>query len=175
MDDWLLKYVDGNQIDLSQLIHDDYFKAIKLTFNAGLYVSAMKLLLSCVDSISYIEYGDERGSFVRWLREYGDLSPLGITEEELWELRNGLLHMTNLHSRQVRSQRIRRVSFRVGGHAEQVDDIYYFPFPDLLNAYAQALGRWLKSYNDHREKFVKFVERYDETVSDSRFAIAPSS
>src|ERR1019366_3532366 len=37
-------------INISQLIHDDYFLALKVTFNAGLYVSAMKLLVSCIDS-----------------------------------------------------------------------------------------------------------------------------
>ncbi len=30
--------------------HDDYFQAIEITFNAKLHVSAMKLLLSAIDS-----------------------------------------------------------------------------------------------------------------------------
>lgn len=176
MDDWLLKYTKGSSIDLSLLIHDDYFVAIKLTYNARLYVSAMKLLMSSLDSISYIEFGDSRSpSFTAWLDAYADLSRLGVTAEELWELRNGLLHMTNLHSRRVRNQKVRRISFRVGGSPELVDDIFYFVFSDLIDAYAKALGRWLESYNVDREKFVKFVERYDETISDSRLAITPAA
>lgn len=70
MDDWITKYTRDGAFDLPQLIHDDYFLAIKLTFNAGLYVSATKLLVSCIDSIAYIEYGDERRfqPFVQWLK-----------------------------------------------------------------------------------------------------------
>ncbi len=42
MDDWILKYRKDDGLDLPQLIHDDYFEAIKITFNAKLHVSAMK-------------------------------------------------------------------------------------------------------------------------------------
>lgn len=171
MDDWIIKYNTGGAFDLPQLIHDDYFLAIKLTFNAGLYVSATKLLVSCIDSIAYIEYGDERKflPFVRWLKTYADLTQVGITAEELWELRNSLLHMTNLSSRKVNEQKVRRISFRVGGKPEtDADGTYYFNFADLRDAFAKALGTWIESYNLDRSKFAKFVQRYDETISDSR-------
>lgn len=103
MPDWLVKYSTPAGIDLPSLIHDDYFLAIKLLFNERLYVSAMKLLASCIDSVAYIEYGDlpKTSVFVKWLDDYAELSPLGITASELWELRNGLLHMTNLNSKRV--------------------------------------------------------------------------
>src|ERR1700682_2354831 len=39
MDDWILKYMRDGGLQLSQLIHDDYFQAIKMTFNAKLHVS----------------------------------------------------------------------------------------------------------------------------------------
>lgn len=131
----------------------------------------MKLLLSCLDSISYIEYGDKGTPFVRWLDDFADLSRLRVTSVELWELRNGLLHMTNLHSRRVRNQSIRRISFRVGGQPGESDGIFYFVFSDLIDAYGKAIGRWLESYNADRAKFAKFVERYDQTISDSRLAV----
>lgn len=69
-------------------------------------------------------YGDVRApsSFIRWLRDYADLAPLEITAEELWELRNGLLHMSNLNSSQVRSSSVRRISFRVGGAGVKLPD-----------------------------------------------------
>lgn len=38
----------GGGLQLSRLINDDYFEAIKITFNAKLHVSAMKLLLSAI-------------------------------------------------------------------------------------------------------------------------------
>lgn len=176
MDDWLVKYTGPEGIDLPRLIHDDYFLAIKLLFNARLYVSAMKLLVSCIDSVGYIEFGDQAGSsvFVKWLDTYADLSPLGITGPELWELRNGLLHMTNLNSKKVLASKERRISFRVGGDASYATaeaGVYYFEFKQLLDAFAQALSRWIASYNDDRDKFPKFVERYDQTISDSRLAV----
>lgn len=175
MDDWLERYSTDKGIKLSELIHDDYFLAVKTLFNSGLYVSSMKLLVSCIDSIAYIEHGDVPGAFIKWLDNYADLSPLGITAEELWELRNSLLHMTNLNSRKVRKEKVRRISFRVSHPKNSMidndsDEIYYFNFMDLVRSFSLAQAKWLSSYNEDREKFVKFVERYDETISDSRLA-----
>lgn len=176
MDDWLVKYTKGDSIDLPSLINDDYFLAIKLTFNAKLYVSAMKLLVCCIDSVAYIEFGDEPSVFTKWLTTYADLDPLGITAAELWELRNGLLHMSNLNSKKVLSNKERRISFRVGGDAAFASGevgVYYFDFSQLINAFSKALGLWIATYNVERDKFPKFVERYDQTISDSRLAISP--
>lgn len=173
--DWLTHYTNSEGIDISQLIHDDYFKAIKLTFNNQLYVSSMKLLLSCIDSVAYIEYGDEnRKPFIEWLNTYAELDKIQITGEELWELRNGLLHMSNIDSHKVRQNKngIRRISFYVNTEQkvfyDELTKVFYFNFYDLINIYADALGNWIESYNQDRDKFTKFVERYDRTVSDSR-------
>lgn len=177
MTDWLVKYTGENGIDISQLVHDDYFLAIKLTFNAKLYVSSMKLLVCCIDSIAYIEYGNDRQStpFIKWLDAYANLSALGITAAELWEMRNGILHMTNINSTKVRNNKVRRITFRVGGPddypREAADGVYYFDFYGLIQEFAQALGRWIETYNNDHNKFIKFIERYDETISDSRVAI----
>lgn len=175
MVDWLVKYTSELGIELSRLIHDDYFLAIKLTFNAGLYVSAMKLLVSCIDSLAYIEYGNDRKSvpFIKWLDTYSELTSLGITATELWELRNGILHMTNIYSAKVRDNKVRRISFRVGGpkdYSRYEEGIYFFDFYGLIQIFAEAQGRWIESYKNDHEKFAKFVERYDETISDSREA-----
>jgi hypothetical protein len=172
MSDWLIKYTKGNTIDLSQLINDDYFLAIKLTFNAKLYVSSMKLLLSAIDSIAYIEYGDKQGIFEKWLTTYADISHLGITPKELWEMRNGLLHMTNLNSREVSKKKVRQISFSVGTKDfHEHDGIHCFSFYGLINAYGAALVKWLETYNSDTEKRVDFVDRYDKTISDSRLAV----
>lgn len=174
MDDWLLKYTKDDKIDLPQLIHDDYFKAINLTFNNKLYVSSMKLLLSCIDSISYIEFGNTRTpAFITWLKTYADLTPLGVTPDEVWELRNGLLHMTNLYSRRIRSQHVRQVSFNIGGQGMLIDETYYFSFSDFIEVFSIALSHWFLSYNETPDKFATFVERYDETISDNRIASRP--
>ncbi|CAH2708348.1 hypothetical protein LYZ86_00100 [Xanthomonas hortorum pv. cynarae] len=177
MVDWLLKYSRKGGIQFSELIHDDYFHAIKITYNARLYVSSMKLMLSCIDSLAYIEYGDLRGLpiFVRWLNDFADLAPLGITAEELWELRNGLLHMSNINSSAVKQNKVRRISFHVGQAKAKLPDtgsVFFFEFRGLIDVFALAQARWFQSYADDTSKFEKFVERYDETVSDGRLAEA---
>ena len=176
MDDWLAKYTTDDGIDLPQLIHDDYFLAIKATSNARLYVSSMKLLLSCIDSLSYIEFGDVQGNFSRWLDGYADLARLGITSEELWEMRNGIVHMTNVHSRRVRRGTVRRISFGVNapeaGLWSAPDGIFFFNFYGLIKVVGDAIVRWLSAHAGDVEWFATFISRYDETVSDSRVAVS---
>lgn len=176
MDDWLAKYATDDGIDLPRLIHDDYFLAIKATFNAQHYVSSMKLLLSCIDSLSYIEFGDVQGNFSRWLDEHADLARLGITSEELWEMRNGIVHMTNVHSRRVRRGTVRRISFGVNapesGLWSAPDGIFFFNFHGLIEVVGDAIGHWLSAHAGDIEWFATFISRYDETVSDSRVAVS---
>jgi hypothetical protein len=172
MDDWILKYMKDGGLQLSQLIHDDYFQAIKMTFNAKLHVSAMKLLLSAIDSLAYIEFGEDDGNvFIKWMDTYADLDPLGITAEELWELRNGLLHMTNLDSRAVGRKKVRRISLHSGSKPfYEHDAVHYFSFYELLMEVGRSHVRWLETYNHDLGKRVNFVSRYDKTISDSRVA-----
>ena len=80
--------------------------------------------------------------------------------------------MTNLSSRKVNKKKVRRISIRVDGKAEtDADGTYFVEFMELVRAFQGALSRWIESYNQDRSKFVKFVERYDETISDSRMLI----
>ena len=173
--DWLADYTTDAGIDLPQLVHDDYFLAIKLTFNAGLFASAMKLLVSYIDSLAYIEYGERQSvPFIKWLDAYADLTPLGITAPELWELRNEILHVANVGT-SVRSSNVRRISFRVGAPSlarrEEPTDIFYFEVYDLVQEFVDAQARWLATYKKDPEKFAQFVDRYDATVPDSRIAV----
>ena len=169
--DWLTHYTNNNQIDIPRLINDDYFAAIKLTFQNGMYLSSMKLLMSCIDSIGYIEY-DSHNCFKEWLTEYAKLEQIGITAEELWELRNGILHMSNLDSKRVGSGKVRRISFFVADNKTsffaETESVYYFNFKELITVYAEALEIWINSYNQFPDKFLTFIERYDKTVSDNR-------
>jgi hypothetical protein len=104
--DYLVHYTTGNSFRFTELINDDYFKAIRTLFNAELYVSSAKLLMSCVDTLSFVEYGDILDNFVNWLDAFVDLAPHNITSVELWEFRNSVLHMTNLGSRKVISGKV---------------------------------------------------------------------
>lgn len=60
MDDYLLAYRRGTSFDLTALFNDDYFRAVKLLWNNEYYVSAVKLLMSAVDTFGHLEHGDKR-------------------------------------------------------------------------------------------------------------------
>ena len=174
MPDYLEQYLKPDGFDISSLIHDDYFHAIKLLFNNRHYVSCMKLIVSFIDTIAFIEFGDVNGNFVKWLSQYASIEKLGITPSQLWEFRNSLLHMSNLDSRKVLSGKINRISFCIApkGKVSKPDhDTQYFNLIDLIDEIASALGEWFKSYNDDPNKMLAFIERYDRIISDSRIAI----
>jgi hypothetical protein len=73
----------------------------------------MKLLLSFVDSVAYLDMGDTADTFVKWLSKFATLSPLGIAPSELWEFRNALLHMTSPLSRKVQSGKVTALRFYI--------------------------------------------------------------
>lgn len=173
MRDYLEFYNTPDGFDMPKLIHDDHFNAIKLLFNAKHYVSCMKLIVSFIDTISFIEFGDVQGSFVKWLKLYSSIGKLGITEDQLWEHRNFILHMSNLDSRKVLSGKEKRISFCVAKarHVPNPDfDTVYFNLKDLIDEIARSLKKWFASYNEDPEKMVSFIERYDRVISDSRHA-----
>lgn len=174
MPDYLKTYLTEAGFDLPRLINDDYFLAIKLLFNAKHYVSAAKLLVSAIDTIAGADLGDVTSGFILWLNLYADLASLGITAKELWEFRNGLLHMTNLNSRDVARGNTAPLIFYVGkGNAAfrpSPIGAKYFSLKGLLEVFAAALAKWIESYNTSPDKFIDFVTRYDLTISDSRMA-----
>lgn len=174
MEDYLESYITPDGFDMPKLMNDDYFDAIKLLFNNQHYVSCMKLIVSFIDTISFIEFGDVEGNFIEWLKSYSSIDRVGITENQLWELRNSILHMSNLDSRRVLSGKVKRISFCVAptGYVPSSDsDTQYFNLKDLIDAMVQSLSNWIKSYNENTEKWTMFIERYDRVISDSRYAI----
>jgi hypothetical protein len=172
--DYLVHYTTGNIFRFTELINDDYFKAIRTLFNAELYVSSAKLLMSCVDTLSFVEYGDIPDNFVNWLDAFVDLAPHNIASVELWEFRNSVLHMTNLESRKVISGKVSPIMPYVGGPRTMPVLTPNLPKPfnlyGLINTIGEGIGRWGESYNADRGKLLKFIERYDTTISDSRMA-----
>jgi hypothetical protein len=180
MDDWLKKYTKDNTFHYTDLINDDFLLAYKLLYNNRHYASAAKLFMSCIDSIAHVEYGydkkpSERAVFSRWLDAYVDLKPIGVTADELWELRNGMLHMSNLDSNKVLKKKTRRISISIGDVPEEVqgtfDDVQYFNLHSFYLAVCDGIGKWLQTYADSYDKFLIFVERWDRTISDSRMAL----
>ena len=174
MQDWLIKYTEENTFRFDKLINDDYFIAIKLLFNAHHIASAAKLLMSCIDTMAFVEHGDKNGNFTEWLDSFVDLTPLGITAAELWEFRNSIVHMTNLSSRAVLAGKVSSIMPYIGsdtlaGHARS-SEIKPFNFYSLILAVCAGIESWAKTYNADRDKFMKFIERYDTMISDSRLA-----
>jgi hypothetical protein len=148
--------------DLPRLLNDDYFLAIKLLFNNSYYVSATKLLISFIDTMGFVEFGDDgSNTFVRWVDTYVDLTPVGITAEELWEHRNSLLHMTNLDSRKVLAGKAKRLLCYVGtlpnGFPSEDQDQKYFNLQKLIHTVAAGTSRWAATFNVDRSKFETFV------------------
>jgi hypothetical protein len=130
--------------------------------------------MSCIDSLAFIEFGDVQENFVQWLDQYADLDSLGITSRELWEFRNGILHMTNLNSRNVQKGKVKSLILSVGSAEHPPLDnpsSKVLKFKPLLDVTAAAISKWVESCNKDRDKFFDFVARYDLTVSDSRLMI----
>jgi len=171
--DYLAHYHSEKGFDLSQLLNDDYLLAIKLLYNNDHYVSALKLLLSFVDTVAYIEFGDTHGNFQQWLDSYTNLDALDVVSGELWEMRNSLLHMTNHDSRKVLKGKVRRLMFYIGtlrkGLPDETDEGKYFNLKHLIDIVLSGVEKWTDSYNSDSSKFKHFVERYDRVVSDSRY------
>ncbi|MBK1714848.1 hypothetical protein [Rubrivivax gelatinosus] len=170
--DYFGTFFTDDGFDFSGLLNADFFQPVRILFQHQHYVSATKLLVVAIDSVSHIEYGDIPGGFVKWLNEYADLRPLGISAEELWEQRNSLLHMSSLSSRKVQSGAIRKLVAYVGEIPKEVrldqTAIGYYNLRELILEFGQACGRWCKTYDEDRSKIRSFVERYDLIASDAR-------
>lgn len=166
--DYLNKYFTEGEFHLKKLINDDHMEPVKLLFNQKHYISSFKLLVSLIDTIAYLEYGDVTWNFQRWLKTYSEINKLGITPDEVYQLRNSLLHMTNLNSREVLRKNQRRLSIAIckrGYPTQYYDEIIYFNFTDFLFIFDEAVDRWVDSYNDSKKQLT-LIERYDEVLRD---------
>ncbi len=176
--DYLIHYMTKeDQLQFSKLIYDDYFEAIWTLYNSGLYVSCLKLLMSCIDTLSFVEYGDTAGNFKKWLDVFVDLKVHGISSEELWEFRNSVLHMTNLQSRKVLAGHVSQISFYISEQgtirAASQNDHRLVNLYELFATIGDGINRWGATYNSNKDKFLNFIERYDTTISDARTGWSP--
>ncbi len=129
--------------------------------------------MSFVDSAAYLDLGDVAGNFVAWLSKYAVLTPVGVTPDELWELRNSLLHMTNPHSRKVLAGKVPPLSFHFDPSAQKLrvdggSGTKMFSFEALYNVVIEAVGSWTKSYSGNLAKQLEFIQRYDTILSEGR-------
>ena len=169
---WYEEYIDEDGFHLERLINDDFFNAIKLTFNDSKYVSSTKLLMTTIDTIAYLEYGDTKNNFQKWLNEYSKLKDIDVEADELWEFRNSILHMTNLDSRKVNVGKVRRLLFYISSEnkyfPKETDEGKYFNLNKLIEIIAGGIKKWGNSYNDNKDKFKDFIDRYERILSDQR-------
>ena len=171
--DYFGTYFTEEGLDFTGLLNADFFQPVRILFQNQHYVSAAKLLVIAIDSVSFIEYGEiKENVFIKWLNEYANISDLGISSEELWEHRNSLLHMSNLESRKVKSGKTRKLVAYVGEMHPDVEldesTTGYYNLQKLILEFGQACGRWCLTYGKDREKIHSFVERYDLIASDAR-------
>jgi hypothetical protein len=173
--DFLAAYTTPNGLDVHELLADDFTNAIKLLCEHKHYVSATKLLVSFVDTVAYLEFGDVQGNYEKWLSKYAALALVGITASELWEFRNSLLHMTNPLSRKVLAGNAISLHFCINAKLMKVrfdkaTDTKLFSFEILYETIIQALDSWTKSYSGNLAKQLEFIERYDTILSEARIA-----
>jgi hypothetical protein len=169
--DYLSAYLNPAGLDVDALLGDDFIDAIKLLYEHNHYVSAMKLLVSFIDSAAFLDLGDVQGNFANWLSRYANLTPVGITPNELWEFRNSLLHMTNPQSRNVLVGKTAPLSFHFDPASQNVrvdgaTGTKMFSFEALYNAVIEAIGPWTKVYSGNLAKQLEFIKRYDTILSE---------
>lgn len=169
---FLQRYTENNTFQFSSLLNDDFFKPIKLLVNNGYIVSGMKLLLSAIDTFAFLEYGDKKDVFKLFVSTYFDLDRTEISAEELWELRNGLVHMTNNDSRQVKKGNVKSIVLFRGklpvdlptetfdGKRLEVDSLFFET--------AHATERWgIELFAKGAESIQEFVSRYETLISEN--------
>lgn len=172
---YLSEFMTDEGFEMDKMIDHDFFNAIRLLFNHKHFVSCLKLLMSAIDSIAFLEYGDvaNKNIFKNWLIEYCDFSTLNISEDELWEYRNSILHMTNSYSRKVNSKKVSPLQFYVSAEdkPDLISDVEskYFNLKRLISVISDGISKWAESFNENRGKFAGFCDRYDLIVSDSRY------
>lgn len=173
--DYLDIYLTDRGLDFPALLNDDYFEAIHLLWNNEKYISCLKLVFSMIDTVGFVEYGHRDNCFSLWLDEYCDLQSIGLTSAELWELRNSLIHMTNLESRKVRSGRTSQLLPRITHPDRELPEFFDGMKVFHVSRFVKlvlpgGLEKWLASYNHNRTKFYKFIHRYDTIVSEARLS-----
>lgn len=171
---YLTAYHTEEGFDFSNLLNDDFLKASKLLYQNGLYVSALKLLLSAIDSFAFLEYGDSQNIFKKWIDIYCTIDPIGINSDELWEYRNSLPHMTNNKSRKVLNNLVAPISFYVTSRNDFIPtsggNLKYFNLIKLIQVITNGIVVWIDSFDKNPEKIELFFKRYDLIISDVRYS-----
>ncbi|MYD49639.1 MAG: hypothetical protein F4W95_14335 [Chloroflexi bacterium] len=175
--DYLRLYWTTSGFDFGQLIDDDFMDAIMVLWTNQKYVSALKLLFIMIDTLGFVEFGSVNDCFVRWLNRFCDLDSLGVSSNELWELRNSLLHMTNLDSRKVHSGKVKRLLPVTTAQQNDIPiDMDGFKNLHMTRLFGSVIPagivKWVSTFDGNQGKFLDFLQKYDTVISDSRTSVA---
>ena len=170
--DYLRIYSTGAGFDFGQMIDDDFMDAMTILWKNRKYISALKLLVTMIDTLGFAEFGPVEGCFGRWLDAYCDLDSLGVSSQELWELRNSLLHMTNLDSRRVHRGQTKRLLPVITAQENDIPvEMEGFKNLHVSRLFASVVPRgianWVRTFHENPGKVLDFIQRYDTVVSDS--------
>ena len=171
--DWLAAYVTTSGLNVHDLLHDDFTEAIKLLYERKHYVSAMKLIVSFIDTVAFLDLGDVTRNYETWLSKHAALAAVGVTPSEFWEFRNSILHMTNPLSRKVLSGKVLLLCFYIDPTSKSVridrdSGTKMFSFEALYEAIIEAVDTWTKSYSGNLSRQLEFIQRYDSVLSEGR-------
>ncbi|WP_300674569.1 hypothetical protein [Desulfoluna sp.] len=170
---YLDKYSDYAGFHIDKLIEDDFLNAVSMLIKSGHYIEGTKLLLSSIDSFAFLELGDVRNNFIIWIENHLNLQKLNITAQELWELRNSLLHMTNYESRRVIKGDVTRLIVQAGYLPDEVqNETNTGKYLNIHKFYAEtnnAVENWLLETIQDPKKLKTFINRYNLIVSNARF------
>ena len=171
--DYLYKYMTEGGLDFPKLFHDDFFEPIELLWNKKHYVACLKVLFTVIDSFGYLEFGPVGNCFGKWLDKFCNLKKCGVTSQELWELRNSLIHMSNLDSRKVERGKVERLSPQITHPNQDMvphpDGTKAFHFARFLSVtFPLGVEKWVESFSGDIQKLISFVKRYDRIVSETR-------
>jgi len=169
---FLQRYIIDGSFHFNRLINDDFFEPIKLLLNSRYIVPPAKLLLSAIDTFGFLAFGDEGNVFKRYSKDYIDVTSLKVTVEELWELRNALIHMTTYDSRRVRSNDVRRLLLMRGqfpkGVSNETFDGVYLNVDSLYLEIARSTERWGNDlFEGKRFDIETLVSRYETIISEN--------
>jgi hypothetical protein len=171
MKDYLARYTSDTGFDFGQLIHDDFYEAIKLCYNNQKYISCAKLLVCFIDTLGFIRFGDEKNAYVGWLDEYTDLSILEIESRELWEYRNALIHTTTMKSRKIHAGKHPVLIAYMGELVEKPEPPQgekWFSLDMLIKiVIPHGLAKFSNEFITSNLEI--FIERYDQILSDQRY------
>lgn len=164
--------------DLGLKMYKALMQGAFITFENGLYVSSMKLLLSAVDTMAFLVTGNNRrDDFINWLNKYVGLSETGVTADELWEHRNALLHMTTLDSDKVKQGKIvRLIPYKEPANqpSKPLPNSKYYSINKLWFAIASGLDKFVKDIECNQGLRMIFESNWKKIVYDEPIILVKS-